>query len=174
MNCYLEIMPYIISLVMVWVAWPLCKALYKESANAKRRVERQIKNKIMQEQIKAENYYPGISYQKLFDAINEVGPNPTTSQMTDIIRIVKIDFIEKDEVKTSGKQNKEPKPIDTTSSQTIAKPIVSGSLLGLDEVRQPFQDALYATGRFSTEQCEQLTDGLLQYIDDAGLAVVRQ
>jgi len=56
----------------------------------------------MQEQIKAENYYPGISYQKLFDAINEVGPNPTTSQMTDIIRIVKIDFIEKDEVKTSG------------------------------------------------------------------------
>jgi len=62
----------------------------------------------------------------------------------------------------------------TRSCQTIAKPTVSGSLLGLDEVKQPFQDALYATGRFSTEQCEQLTDGLLQYIDDAGLAVVRQ
>jgi len=62
----------------------------------------------MQEQIKAENYYPGISYQRLFDAINEVGPNPTTSQMTDIIRIIKIDFIEKDEVKTSGPVDGKP------------------------------------------------------------------
>jgi len=48
------------------------------------------------------------------------------------------------------------------------------SLLGLEEVRTPFQDALYATGRFSPDQCEQLTDGLLQYIDDAGLVIVRQ
>ena len=41
------------------------------------------------------HYYPGISYQRLFNAINEAGPTPTISQMTDIIHIVKVDFIDK-------------------------------------------------------------------------------
>lgn len=40
------------------------------------------------------NYYPGISYQRLFNQINESGLNPTISQMTDIIHVVKEDFKE--------------------------------------------------------------------------------
>lgn len=40
-----------------------------------------------------ENYYPGISYQRLFNQINESGSNPTISQMQDIINVVKEDFL---------------------------------------------------------------------------------
>ena len=50
---------------------------------------------------KEQHYYPGISYQRLFDAINEAGPTPTISQMTDIIHVVKTDFI--DDKKETGK-----------------------------------------------------------------------
>jgi len=45
----------------------------------------------------AENYYPGISYQRLFNQINESGLNPTISQMTDIIYVVKEDFLKESE-----------------------------------------------------------------------------
>jgi hypothetical protein len=47
------------------------------------------------------NYYPGISYQRLFNQINESGLNPTISQMTDIIHVVKTDFF--DDKKEAGK-----------------------------------------------------------------------
>lgn len=46
------------------------------------------------EKAKEQHYYPGISYQRLFDVINEGGPTPTISQMTDIIHVVKTDFID--------------------------------------------------------------------------------
>ena len=50
---------------------------------------------------KEQHYYPGISYQRLFDVISEAGPTPTISQMTDIIHVVKTDFI--DDKKEAGK-----------------------------------------------------------------------
>lgn len=38
------------------------------------------------------DYYPGKSYQRLFDVINESGPTPLISQMQDIIHVVHEDF----------------------------------------------------------------------------------
>ena len=38
----------------------------------------------------------------------------------------------------------------------------------------PIQDALYATGNFTTEQCDNMTEGILQYIDDAELELTRK
>ena len=35
------------------------------------------------------------------------------------------------------------------------------------------EDALYATGRFTTIQCSQLADGIMQYIKDGGYALIR-
>jgi len=35
------------------------------------------------------------------------------------------------------------------------------------------EDALYATGKFTTEQCTMLTEGIMQYIQDAGYALIR-
>jgi hypothetical protein len=35
-----------------------------------------------------------------------------------------------------------------------------------DELREPIENALYATGRFVPEVCSDLTDGILEYIDD--------
>ena len=37
-------------------------------------------------------WYPGKSYQRLFDVINESSPNPLVSQMQDIIQVVHEDF----------------------------------------------------------------------------------
>jgi len=38
-NYYTTIVPYAISLIMAVVSWPMCQELYKESANAKRKVK---------------------------------------------------------------------------------------------------------------------------------------
>jgi len=35
------------------------------------------------------------------------------------------------------------------------------------------QDALYATGKFSTEDCNVMAEGILQYISDANLEIMR-
>lgn len=40
------------------------------------------------------DFYPGKSYQRLFDVINESAPNPLLSQMHDIIQVVHKDFPE--------------------------------------------------------------------------------
>jgi hypothetical protein len=42
-----------------------------------------------------------------------------------------------------------------------------------DEQWEPFQDALYATGRFTLYECDQLTDGILQYIKDCGIELIK-
>lgn len=62
------------------------------------------------------DYYPGISYQRLFNQINESGLNPTISQMTDIIYVVKEDFI----LKTEGK------PLSTVTEADAKEIIKAG------------------------------------------------
>ncbi len=51
---------------------------------------------------------------------------------------------------------------------------VSGSLPDKETVLEPIQNALYATGKFTTDDCDLLSDGILQYLNDAGLKVVWQ
>ena len=52
------------------------------------------------------------------------------------------------------------------------KPLVSGSLLDDETAAEPIQDALYATGRFTTDECDTLADGILRYIKDAEIMMV--
>ncbi len=66
-----------------------------------KRASEEIAYDAIHEKEKEQHYYPGISYQRLFDVINEAGPTPTISQMTDIIHVVKTDFI--DDNKEAGK-----------------------------------------------------------------------
>jgi hypothetical protein len=49
-----------------------------------------------------------------------------------------------------------------------------GEVADMETAGEPITNALYATGRFTTEQCEQLMDGILQYIDDYGLILVKK
>lgn len=41
-----------------------------------------------------------------------------------------------------------------------------------EDVATPIQDALYATGHFTATQCSLLTNGILDYIKDAGMKIV--
>ena len=59
-----------------------------------KRASEEITYDAIHEKAKEQHYYPGISYQRLFNVINEAGPTPTISQMTDIIHVVKTDFID--------------------------------------------------------------------------------
>lgn len=43
-----------------------------------------------------------------------------------------------------------------------------------EEIREPIQNALYATGSFFTDECTELAIGILEYLHDAGFNVVRQ
>ena len=52
------------------------------------------------------------------------------------------------------------------------KPLVSGSLLDDEAASEPIQDALYATGRFTTDECDTLAEGILRYIKDAKIMMV--
>ena len=60
------------------------------------------------------------------------------------------------------------------NQQKLKQCNVSGSLPSLDDETTvtPIQDALYATGRFSTDDCSNLADGILQYIKDAKMSIV--
>ena len=42
-----------------------------------------------------------------------------------------------------------------------------------EEILEPIQNALYATGRFIPEECTELALGILQYIEDAGYSVIK-
>ncbi len=50
---------------------------------------------------------------------------------------------------------------------------VSGSVLSDEEMREPIENALYATKRFLTTQATDLAEGILEYIKDAGFTIVR-
>jgi len=56
----------------------------------------------------------------------------------------------------------------------LHKPLVSGSLPLECEIRTPIEDALYATGKFTTDECTYLAEGILQYLADAKMKVVWQ
>ena len=51
--------------------------------------------------------------------------------------------------------------------------IVKKSLADTETASEPIQNALYAAG-FTTEQCDLLADGILQYIEDAGLSIIKR
>jgi hypothetical protein len=51
---------------------------------------------------------------------------------------------------------------------------VSGSLPSEEDIREPIQNALYATRNFLTDECTELADGILTYLNDYGFKVVRQ
>lgn len=50
---------------------------------------------------------------------------------------------------------------------------VSVSVLSDEEMREPIENALYATRRFLTTQATDLAEGILEYIKDAGYTIVR-
>ena len=50
---------------------------------------------------------------------------------------------------------------------------VSGSVLSDEEMREPIENALYATKRFLTTQATDLAEGILEYLKDAGFTIVR-
>lgn len=60
------------------------------------------------------------------------------------------------------------------SSQNSNNAHVGGSLPPLDDeiAAEPIQNALYATGKFTTDDCSTLADGILQYIKDAKMSIV--
>ena len=39
---------------------------------------------------------------------------------------------------------------------------------------EPISNALYATNRFTTDQCTDLTNGIIQYIDDYKIDVIKK
>ena len=51
---------------------------------------------------------------------------------------------------------------------------VSKLLPSEEEIREPIQNALYATRNFFTDECTELSIGILEYLQDAGFKVVRQ
>jgi hypothetical protein len=53
-------------------------------------------------------------------------------------------------------------------------PVVSISLPSDEEIREPIQNAIYATGSYTTDQCTEFADGILTYLNEAGYKVVRQ
>jgi len=42
-----------------------------------------------------------------------------------------------------------------------------------EDVSEPIQNALYATNAFTTDQCSNITDGILLYLKDAGFEIVK-
>jgi len=64
--------------------------------------------------------------------------------------------------------------MNTPQKPQLHKHSVMPSLPSDEEVRTPIQDALYATGKFTTDDCDTLSDGILQYIKDAGMKVIWQ
>jgi hypothetical protein len=58
--------------------------------------------------------------------------------------------------------------------KNLTVPVVSISLPSNEEIREPIQNALYATDILTTDQCTELADGILTYLNEVGYKVVRQ
>lgn len=67
---------------------------------------------------------------------------------------------------------KEVEKIDNLQGHGVL-PCVSVSVLSDEEMREPIENALYATRRFLTTQATDLAEGIIQYIKDAGYIIVR-
>ena len=52
-------------------------------------------------------------------------------------------------------------------------PDVGFSLLDEETASEPIQNALYATSKLTIDQCNNMTEGILQYIKDAGFEIVK-
>ena len=45
--------------------------------------------------------------------------------------------------------------------------------LGDEDIKEPIQNALFATNSFTVDECTKLSDGILMYLKDAGYKVVK-
>ena len=54
-------------------------------------------------------------------------------------------------------------------AQQIADKMVEERIILDEEMAEPVQDALYATGRFTIDECNVLTEGILMYIKERGI-----
>lgn len=61
-------------------------------------------------------------------------------------------------------------PFNSVESTTRDEGL-SEVITDIEIASEPIQNALYSTGRFTTEQCDELADGILQYIKDAGFFI---
>jgi len=61
-----------------------------------------------------------------------------------------------------------------TREEQLTIPVVIGSLPSDEEIREPIQNAIYATGSYTTDQCTEFSDGILTYLNEAGFKVVRK
>ena len=57
----------------------------------------------------------------------------------------------------------------TLHAQQIADKMVEERIILDEEMAEPVQDALYATGRFTIDECNVLTEGILMYIKERGI-----
>ena len=55
------------------------------------------------------------------------------------------------------------------TDQKIADKMVEERIILDEEMAEPVQDALYATGRFTIDECNVLTEGILMYIKERGI-----
>lgn len=82
----------------------------------------------------------------------------------------------KSKIDTAG-LNKCNYAIETSDIEAINQALllydVSGSVLSDEEMREPIENALYATKRFLTTQATDLAEGILEYLKDAGFTIVR-
>ena len=65
-------------------------------------------------------------------------------------------------------------PLNDAAQQVLDLFAVSISLPSDEEIREPIENALYSTDRLTTDQCTELADGILTYLNESGLKVVRQ
>jgi len=63
--------------------------------------------------------------------------------------------------------------VDLPTQSALDKGGVSVSVLSDEEMREPIENALYATERFLTTQATDLAAGILEYLKDAGFTIVR-
>ena len=80
-------------------------------------------------------------------------------------------FIESDRYKNLLEQ---ANGADKSTESALNLPVVSISLPSDEEIREPIQNAIYATGSYTTDQCTEFADGILTYLNEAGYKVVRQ
>jgi hypothetical protein len=45
--------------------------------------------------------------------------------------------------------------------------------LSEEDMKEPIQNALYSTGKFQVDECNELANGIIQYIKDAGMTIVK-
>ena len=73
--------------------------------------------------------------------------------------------------------------IEETSPADLAQPGASAERISSvvrcchdtdDILKETVENALYSTGRFTTDQCTDLAEGIIIYIKDSGLKISRQ